>query len=80
MGHAQFHKGRMKGDESEIDIAQALKCLDGRLVLLEKVRKTFSDSIPNKYTFSINGLVLEIFEKFLDTKFLTMDSDSALQV
>ena len=49
-GHAQFHKGKMKGDGPEIDTAQTPKLLDGRLALLEKIRKTFTDSIPNKTT------------------------------
>ena len=37
-GHAQFHKGRMKGDDPEIDTAQTLKRLDGNLALLEKIQ------------------------------------------
>ena len=48
LGHAQFHKGRMKGDDPEIDTAQTPKRFDRRLALLGKTRKTFSDSIPNK--------------------------------
>ena len=48
---AQANKGRMKGDDSEIDTAQNPKCLDGRLALLEKIRKTFTDSIPNNWEF-----------------------------
>ena len=47
LGHAQFHKGRMKGDDPEIDTAQIAKRFDGRLAPLEKNRKTFADSIPN---------------------------------
>ena len=58
MGHAQFHKGRMKGDDLEIDTVHTPKSLDGRLALLEKIRKTFVDSIPNKvemlYHFNYN--------------------------
>ena len=46
-GHAQFHKGRMKGDDPEIDTAQTPKRLVGRLALLEKAQKTFTGSIPN---------------------------------
>ena len=45
--HAQFHEGRMKGDDPEIDTAQTQKLFDRRLVLLEKTLKTFTDSIPN---------------------------------
>ena len=48
MGHAQIHKERMKGDDPEIDTAQTQQCLDGHMTLLEKLRKTFIDSIPNK--------------------------------
>ena len=47
LGHAQIHKGRMKGDDLEIDTMQTPKRLDGRLALLEKIRKSFTDSIPN---------------------------------
>ena len=47
MGHAQFHKGRMKGDDPEIDTAQTPKRFDGCLALQEKIRKTFTDSILN---------------------------------
>ena len=50
LGHAQFHKGRMKGDDPEIDTAQTPKRFDRRLVLLGKTRKTFTDSIPNKFS------------------------------
>ena len=38
----------MKGDYHKIDIAQTPKRLDGRLALLENIRKTFTDSIPSK--------------------------------
>ena len=41
--------GRMKGDDAEIDTAQTPKRFDRRLALLGKTRKTFTDSIPNKY-------------------------------
>ena len=44
LGHARFHKGRMKDDHTEIETAQRF---DGRLALLEKIRKTFTYSIPN---------------------------------
>ena len=36
LGHAQFHKGRMKGDDPEIDTAQTPKRFDRRLALLGK--------------------------------------------
>ena len=36
LGPAQIHKGRMKGDDPEINTAQTPKRLDGRLALLEK--------------------------------------------
>ena len=48
LGHAQINKGRMKGDDPEIHTAQTPKRFDRRLALLEKIRKTFTDSIPNK--------------------------------
>ena len=44
-GHSQFDKGRMKGDGLEIYTAQTPKHLDECLALLEKIRKTFTDSI-----------------------------------
>ena len=47
LGQAQIHKGSMKGDDPEIDTVQTAKRLDHRLALLEKIRKTFTDSIPN---------------------------------
>ena len=45
-GHAQFHKRRMKGDDLAINTAQTPKCFDGCLALLEKIQKTFTDTIP----------------------------------
>ena len=48
LGHAQLHKGSMKGDEPTIDAAQTPKRFDWRLALLGKIPKTFTDSIPNK--------------------------------
>ena len=48
LGHAQLHKGRMKGDDHYIDTAQTPKRFDWRLALLGKILKTFTDSIPNK--------------------------------
>ena len=48
LGSAQFHKGRMKGNDPTIDTAQTPMRLDGRLVLLEKIQTTFTDSILNK--------------------------------
>ena len=47
LGRAQFHKGRMKGDDPEIYTAQTPKSFDRRLALLGKTRETFTDSIPN---------------------------------
>ena len=38
----------MKGDDLEVDTAQNSKRLDGRLALLVKIRKAFTDSVPNK--------------------------------
>ena len=43
MGHAQFHKGRMKGDDPEIDTAQTPKRFDRSRALLGRTRKTFTD-------------------------------------
>ena len=48
-GHAQFHKGRMKGDDPYIDTAQTPKRFNWHLALLGKILKTFTDSIPNKF-------------------------------
>ena len=50
LGHARINKGRMKGDDPEIDTAQTPKRFDGNLALKENIRKTFADSIPNKYS------------------------------
>ena len=55
LGHAQFHKGRIKGDDPEIDTAQTPKRFNGRLAPLEKIRKTFTDSIPNKHLLQIQA-------------------------
>ena len=52
LGHAQFHKGRMKGNDPQIDTAQTPKRFDWRLALLGKILKTFTDSadsIPNNF-------------------------------
>ena len=35
--HAQFHKGKKKGNHPEIDTAQTPKCFNGRLAPLEKI-------------------------------------------
>ena len=37
----------MKGDDAEIDAAQTPKRVDGGLALVEKIRKTLTDSISN---------------------------------
>ena len=50
LGHARINKGRMKGDDPEIDTAQTPKRFDGNLTLQEKIRKTFADSIPNNHS------------------------------
>ena len=54
LGHARINRGRMKGDNPEIDIAQTPKCFDGRLAHQEKIRKTFADSSPNNNNASVN--------------------------
>ena len=41
--HAQFYKGRIKGDDPEIDTAQTPKRFDERIAVLEKIQKTFID-------------------------------------
>ena len=46
--HARVNKGRMKGDDPQIDTAQTPKCFDWRVALQGKIQKTFADSIPNK--------------------------------
>ena len=50
LGHARIRKGRMKGDDPEIDTAQTSKRFDGLLALQEKIRKTLADSIPNNFS------------------------------
>ena len=37
LGHARINKGRIKGDDPEIDIAQTPKRFDRRLALQEKI-------------------------------------------
>ena len=37
LGHARINKGRMKGDDPEINTAQTQKRFDRRLALLEKI-------------------------------------------
>ena len=59
LGQEQIHEGRMKGDDSEIDTAQTPKRLDERLPFLEKIRKTFTDSIPKKSGI-IKGIIIFI--------------------
>ena len=59
-GHAQFHTGRMKGENPEIDTAQTPKRFDGRLALLEKIRKTFTSSIPNKTSIFLTDVSEEL--------------------
>ena len=49
-GHARVNKGRMKGDDPQIDTAQTPKRFDWRLALQGKIQKTFADRIPNKYS------------------------------
>ena len=49
LGHARVNKGRMNGDDPQIDTAQNPKRFDWRLAIQRKIQKTFADSIPNKY-------------------------------
>ena len=49
LGHVQIHKGNMSDDDRAIATAQNPKQLDGGVALLEKIRKTFTDSIPQKF-------------------------------
>ena len=55
LGHARINKGRMKGDDPEIDTAQTPKRFSGNLALQERIRKTFADSIPNNVCHSCLG-------------------------
>ena len=48
LGHARVNKGRMKGDDPQIDAAQTPRRFDWCLSLQGKIQKTFADSIPNK--------------------------------
>ena len=47
LGHARVNKGRMRGDDLQIDTAQTPKRFDWRLALQGKIQKHFADSIPN---------------------------------
>ena len=47
LGHARINKGRMKGDDPQIDTAQTPKRFDWSLALQGKIQKTFADSIRN---------------------------------
>ena len=47
LGHAQLDKGKIKGDNPEIDTAQTPTHLDGGLALPEKIRR-LSLIFPNK--------------------------------
>ena len=68
LGHAQINKGRVKGDDPEIDIVQTPKRFDWRLALLEKIQKTFADSIPN------NNFRTEILALLIDLIALSIKS------
>ena len=69
LGHAQYHKGRRKGQRKhEIDNTQTPKCFDGRLALLEKIRKTSTDSIPNNYDFLEVDFCRFLFDGLDETK------------
>ena len=71
----------MKGDDPEIATAQTPKRFDGRLALLEKIRKTFTDNIPNNtilmkiikmsHTLTLSGLGAEPWYIFMYTFFDT---------
>ena len=50
LGHARVNKGRMKGNDPQIDTAQNPKRFDWRLALQGKIQKIFADSIPNNLT------------------------------
>ena len=41
LGHARVNKGRMKGDDPQIDTAQTPKRFDWCLALQGKIQKTF---------------------------------------
>ena len=49
LGPARVNKGRMKGNDPQIDTAQTPKRFDWRLALQGKIQNTFTDSIPNKF-------------------------------
>ena len=42
LGHARVNKGRMNGDDHQIDTAQTPKRFDWRLTLQGKIQKTFA--------------------------------------
>ena len=51
LGHAQFHKGKVKENDPEVATEHNPKIVEGVLDLLEKIRTTFTDSIMNNYEF-----------------------------
>ena len=53
LGYARVNKGRMKGDDPQIDTAQIPKCFDWCLAPQGKIQKTFADSIPKKTFYYI---------------------------
>ena len=62
--HARVNKGRMKGDDPQIDTAQNPKRFDWRLALQGKIQKTFADSIPNKSVkMTATGVAAEKMEE-----------------
>ena len=56
LGYVQVHNRGTKGDYPEVDTAQTQKRLNGLLALLEKIRKTFTDSNQNMSNLRIYNL------------------------
>ena len=56
LGHARVNKGRMRGNDPQIDTAQTPKHFNWRLALQGKIQKTFADNIPNKRGLIERGL------------------------
>ena len=51
LGACAISQRKDEGDDPEIDTAQTPKRFNWRLALVEKIRKTFTDSITNNITF-----------------------------
>ena len=58
----------MKGDDPEIDTAQTPKRFDECLAVQEKIRKTFTDSIPNNLLVVSDDFIFEASWNFFEAE------------